>query len=261
MSTTTLALSGAGSLLTALLYLYIGRVLRRRIVSEDGQLANRMFVLWWQVLGVIGLAGVAMLGVYMAGLLEVWMYRTYILVVLLGIFAALWGLQFYLVFLYTGSRRSFLPLGVFYAIMAVATLALIEYMGPPEQLVDNGWAIETRPEPPELGLAFSLAFTLLLVGPPLVAAVAYARLYFKTKDRTARWRIALVTGSILVWFGSSVVATGAQVSDDLTYQLASRLIGIAGALVILMAYKPPQWVRLKYGIRSIDDDGPRAAVA
>ncbi|MHB1261420.1 MAG: hypothetical protein ACYC2H_06860 [Thermoplasmatota archaeon] len=63
-----------------------------------------------------------------------------------------------------------------------------------------------------------------------------------------------MTGSIIVWFGSGVVATGAQVSDQLSYQLFSRLIGIAGALVILMAYKPPRWIRTRYRIRSIDDD-------
>jgi hypothetical protein len=255
MSTATLAASATGSFLTAILYLYIGHVLRRRSVSPEARLANGMFVLWWQALGGLGLASVAILMLYMAGGLELWIYRTYIIVVLLGLFVALWGLQFYLMYLYTGSKRSFLPLGIFYGLLFVATMALIEFVGQPERIVDNGWALETEPEV-DLGPAFGLVFSLLIIGPQLVAAIAYARLFSKTDDRTQRYRIALITGSIIVWFGSGLVATGAQVSDELSYQLASRLIGIAGALVILMAYRPPRWIRSKYGIRSIDEDGP-----
>lgn len=256
MSGLTLGLSAAGSILTSALYLYIGAVLRRRAVSADARLANGMFVLWWQVLGGMGLLGVGLLLLYVSGGLEVWMYRAYVNLVLLGLFAALWGLQFYLVYLYTGSRRSFAPLGVFYLLLFVGAVALLEYIGPPERITDNGWSLETEPDV-KLGLAFSMAFVLLIIGPQIAAAAAYARLFFKAQDRTQRYRIALVTGSILVWFGSSVVATGAQVSDDLSYQLFSRLVGIGGALVILLAYKPPPWVRERYGIRSIDDDeGP-----
>ena len=261
MSTTTLALSAAGSFLTAILYLYIGHVLRSRQVSSEARLANGMFVVWWQTLGALGMLGVGILVLYMADALPLWLYRAYVTLVLLGLFVALWGLQFYLVYLYTGSRRSFVPLGVFYGLLFIATLALIEYIGSPDRIVDNGWAIETEPEV-ELGLAFGLGFSLLIIGPQLVAAIAYARLFSKTSDRTQRYRIALITGSIIVWFGSGLVASGAQVSDDLTYQLFSRLIGIAGALVILMAYKPPQWIRAKYGIRSIrDDDQAQGAAA
>lgn len=253
MPAATLALSAAGSFLTALLYLYIGHVLRGRPVSPEARLANGMFVLWWQALGALGMLGVGILMLYMADSLPLWLYRAYVTLVLLGLFVALWGLQFYLVYLYTGSRRSFVPLGIFYGLLFIATLALIEYIGSPERIVDNGWALETEPEV-ELGFAFGLGFTLLIIGPQLVAAIAYARLFSKTRDRTQRYRIALITGSIIVWFGSGLVATGAQVSDDLSYQLFSRLIGIAGALVILMAYKPPRWIRKRYAIRSISDD-------
>lgn len=260
MASTTLLLSAVGSFLTAILYLYIGSVLRRRTVSADGRLANGMFVLWWQAVGAIGLLGVGVMALYIADSLPLWLYRSYTTLVLLGLFVALWGLQFYLVYLYTGSRRPFVPLGVFYGLLFVGTLALLEYLPSPERIVDNGWALKTEPEI-ELDPLFGLVFVLLVVGPQLVAAIAYARLFSKTRDRTQRYRIALVTGSIIVWFGSGIVATGAQVSDALSYQLFSRLVGIVGALVILVAYKPPRWVRARYGIRSIDDEAPTAQPA
>src|SRR5688500_9509072 len=203
MTMTTLALSAAGSILTALLYLYIGHVLRSRPVSTEGRLANGIVVLWWQALAALGLLGVGMLLLYLADSLPLWLYRAYVTLVLLGLFVALWGLQFYLVYLYTGSRRSFVPLGVFYGLLFIATLALIEYIGSPERIVDNGWALETEPEA-DLGVAFGLGFSLLIIGPQLVAAIAYARLFSKTPDRTQRYRIALITGSIIVWFGSGI---------------------------------------------------------
>jgi uncharacterized membrane protein YidH (DUF202 family) len=259
MASTTLLVSIAGSLLTAVLYLYVGNVLRQRKVSDAARLANGMFVLWWQALGGLGLLGAGIFLLYLAGGLELWIYQTYITLVLLGLFVALWGLQFYLVYLYTGSKRSFVPLAVFYGILFVATMALIAYMGTPERIVDDGWSLKTEPDPPELGVAFGLAFTLVIIGPQLVAAIAYASLFTKAKDRTQRYRILLVTGSIIVWFGSGLVASGAQVSQDLSYQLFSRVISILGALVILMAYKPPMWIRTKYGIRGIDDEGPAQA--
>ena len=70
-------------------------------------------------------------------------------------------------------------------------------------------------------------------------------------------KIALVTGAIIVWFGSSVVGTALDVTRDLGWQLFSRIISIAGAAVILMAYKPPRWVREKYGVQGVED--PRVA--
>jgi hypothetical protein len=258
MTTTTLALSAAGSLVSALLYLYIGSVLRQRAVSPAARLANNMFVLWWVGLGGIGVLGVVVQGAYLVDRLPLWVYEAYTILVLLVIFAALWGLQYYLVYLYTGSTRSFVPLGVFYALFFTATIGLLEYLGDPAALTDNGWQLRTEPRV-ELPLAAGLVFVLLLVGPQVVAAVAYARLFTKTSDRTQRYRIAMVTGSILVWFGSSIVAAALQFSDSLAWQFTSRAIGIVGALVILAAYRPPRWVRDRYGIRSVRDDGPQAA--
>jgi hypothetical protein len=250
----TLAISAAGTLVTGFLYLYIGNALRKRAVSGQARLANGMFVLWWQALGWLSLLGAAVTVVYMAGRLEVWVYQSYVLLVLLVLFAALWGLQYYLVFLYTGSRRSFVSLGVFYAVLFTATVGLVERAGAPTGLSDDGWNIQPVPKV-VYGPAFNLLFTILIIGPAIVAAVAYLRLYWKTDDRTQRYRIAMVTGSVLVWFGTSLIATGANVSMSVWWQLTSRVISVLAALTILAAYKPPQWVRLRYGVRSIRDEG------
>jgi hypothetical protein len=254
MTQTTLALSIAGTMLTAFLYLYVGETLRRRPVSSDARLAHGMFVLWWDAIGGIGLLGGIVLLGYMAGVLNVWLYKTYTIIVLLGLFAALWGLQFYLVYLYTGSRKSFPLLGAFYTLLFTALLALVEWnWSKPFVISDDGWQIVTLPKI-ELNPWAGLVFALVLLGPQVFAAVSYARLYRKTNDPTQKYRIALVTGTIIIWFGSSILGSAAQVSTTLQWQLFSRLVSILGALVILMAYKPPRWVREKYGIRSIKDE-------
>lgn len=254
MSQTTLLISAAGSLVTALLYLYVGLVLRRRKVSEAAKLAQGMFILWWEAVGWLGVFGVAVMLVYIVeGGMQVWLYQTYVLFVLLVLFVALWGLQFYLVYLYTGSRKSFLPLGIFYTLLFVGTAGLIEWSGTPDYIGDDGWQLKAFPES-HLGLGAGLAFVLLIVGPQVFAAAAYARLYRKTSDPTQRYRIALIASAIIVWFGSSILGTAAGVSTSLAWQLFSRLIGVLGALVILVAYLPPAWVRQKYHIRSIHEE-------
>ncbi len=253
MNPSTLALSTVGTLLSSLLYLHIGNVLRQRKVSPGAHLANSMFVLWWLSLGGLGLVGVLINVAYMAGRLDVWLYQGFTSALLLVLFLALWGLQFYLMFLYTGSNRSFVPLGLFYGLLYFATMCLVWYIGAPEEIVDDGWSLKASPEV-EFGPAFNIGFLLVIVGPQMLAAIAYARLYRKTHDPTQRYRIALVTGAILVWFGSSFIGTLAGATDALWWQLLSRVIGILGAVAILAAYKPPAFVRKRLHVSSIGDE-------
>lgn len=266
MSQATLAIATIGSILTGFLYVYIGRVVRLRKISPEARLANGMFVLWWDSLGSLSFLSSLVMVAYMAGGLEgrIWVYQAFTTFVLMVLFLALWGLQFYLLYLYTGSRRWFIPLAVFYAVMFAATVGLIAYIGSPDRIVDNGWQLESEYLDPatgeygpiEFGFAFNMVFSLLIIGPALITAIAYARLYRKTDDRTQRYRIAMVTGAIIVWFGSSVVGTAAQVTQGLAWQLFSRAIGIGAALAILMAYKPPAWARARFGVRGVEADAP-----
>lgn len=251
MSQTTFLAATALSLATSLLYLHVGNVLRQRHVSKEAALANRMFVLWWMGLGGLGLVGAAESLAYAMGVLPIWLYQALTAVLLLVLFLALWGLQFYLVYLYTGSTRSFAFLGVFYGLLYFATMALVAYIGAPERLTDDGWSVRTEPRV-EFGLGFSLAFILLIVGPQILAAASYARLYRKADDRTQRYRIAMVTSAILVWFGSSVVATLLDLGDVMLWKLASRIIGILAVLAILMAYRPPAALRERYGLHAVE---------
>lgn len=255
----TLALSTVFAVGTAVLYLYIGFVLRHRQVSQEARMARDLFGAWWVLLGVTGLLGVVQIVLYTADMLPVWLYMTFSQLALFLVFVALWALQCYLVYLYRGSRRAFVPLAWFYLALYVLVIGLLHWQQathPYQFITDNGWTL--RPEPRlDLGRGVGIVAILVLVGPQLVAAIAYARLYSRARDRTQRYRIALLTGAIIGWFGTSVVATAADASEGVAWQFTSRLIGLLAGLIILAAYKPPAFLKRRLGVRSLDDEvGP-----
>jgi len=259
----TLAITAGVGVVSAALYLYIGRVVGRRAVSADARLARNAFAAWWMLLGGLGLLGALETALYRSGHLPIWLYQTFTQVALIVLCAALCALQMYLVYLYTGSRRSFYALGAFYALLYLGFIALIAWVGSPQRITDNGWMLRTEPELQLSGGAarwFGVAFIAILLGPQIVAAIAYARLYRKTQDRTQRFRIALLTGAILVWFGTSAIVGAASNPHavNVPWQIVQRILSVAAPLAILLAYKPPRWVRERYGVRSVDQEGQGA---
>jgi hypothetical protein len=257
----TLALGALLALATSGLYLYIGSVVAQRKVSAEARLARDLFAAWWFILGVSGMMGVVQVVLYMGGRLPIWLYLTFSQLALLWIFVALWALQCYLMYLYRGSHRALIPLGVFYLLLYVFIVGLLMWLmqeHPYTGITDNGWMLVAEPKY-EIGRGVGLIAVLVLIGPQMVAAGAYLRLYTKANDRTQRYRIALLSGAILGWFGTSLSATAADASEGQTWQLVSRLIGLAAGAIILAAYKPPRWIRQRYSIRGINDPGEMAA--
>lgn len=255
--TDTLLLSAVASVITGALYLYLGRVLHNRKVSQEATLARDMFALWWALLGLLSFVSVLQITLYRSDRLPIWLYQTLGQLGVWALFAALWALQVYLMYLYTGSKRWVVPLGVFYLTLYMAVVALIHWIGPAAALTDDGWMLRTDQQF-ELSRGWTIALLLVLLGPQMAAALAYARLYRKTHDRTQRYRIAMLTGAILVWFGTSTVvgATSDPSPDNVNvpWQIASRLLSIAAALTILAAYRPPGWIRRRFAIRSLEDE-------
>lgn len=256
MVSDTLVLSAGLSVATASLYLYIGYVLRQRQVSPEARFARDLFAGWWLILGASGLLGVLQMALYMADALPVWLYLTFTSIALLAIFAALWALQCYLVYLYRGSRRAVVPLAIFYGLLYMFVIGLMQWVAethPYTAITDNGWSLVAQPKF-ELSRGVGLIAVLVLVGPQMAAAFSYSRLFFKTHDRTQRYRIAMLSGAILGWFGTSLAAAAADASEGQTWQLLSRLIGLTAGAVILAAYRPPAWLRSRYGIRSLSEE-------
>jgi uncharacterized membrane protein HdeD (DUF308 family) len=93
-----------------------------------------------------------------------------------------------------------------------------------------------------------------LLASQLLGGLAYFTLYFQVPDVTQKYRILLVSWSIIIWFLSPFVGVALGLAEQDWWQLASRFLGLAAALTILMAYQPPQWLKQRYGILSLSDE-------
>lgn len=249
----TLALSALLGLAVALLYAYVGSRLAFRKVSARARAAHLMFILWWTGLAATSLLGAATIGLYLLDWLPIWLYASISQLSLLALMAALMGLLYYLVYLYTGSHRALPWLIAFYLAFYALLVGLVQWLGAPTSLGDDGWSVIQDPAP-ELPGPVVWAFLLFLLMPQLGAAGAYLLLLRRAETTTQRYRIVLVAGSIIIWFGSSILASAAQVGTELWWQLASRGLSIVAALAILAAYVPPPFIKRRLGILSIDDE-------
>ena len=259
MVSQTLLGSALFALTTSAIYAFVGYRLTRRELPKGGRLAAAGFVAFWYGLAISSLLGgngiQALLGAFES--LTLGMVLVLTQVSLLAICVALWGLLYYLVYLYTGWHRAWVPIAVFYVVF-YGFLQYFIWDAGPTGLRAERWGImveyEKDIENASISDPYILALVIGLLVPQMLAALAYLTLVFGVKNPTQRYRILLVSLSILVWFGSPFLALGAGVSESDDYQLASRLIGLGAAIVIFCAYHPPGFIRRRYGVASLSDE-------
>jgi len=144
------------------------------------------------------------------------------------------------------------PLAIFYMIYFVLFVYYISASAPGS--VDVGrWNTTLAYQTPLTGPFFVILIVLLLL-PQIIGGFAYFTLYFNVTEITQKYRILLVSWSIIVWFLSPFAALAGGLAEQDWWQLASRFIGLAAALTILGAYLPPRWLKQRYGILSLSDE-------
>ena len=239
--------------LSAGVYFYVGRVLlQRRPSSPETGTAWMMFVVWWFALSATTLSGAIL---SLLGALEIAglpLYTTITLMNVLATCVALYGLMFYLLYLFTGNRRLFTPLTIFY----VAYYTLIVYYvlaSEPVRVTVNRWGAGLEYQNEIRGPLFLIAL-FLLVFPQILGSLAYFTLFFQVRTVTQKYRILLVSWSIIVWFLSSFLASISGLSGQDWWQVVSRLIALTASLIILLAYQPPAWVKRRFGVTAIADE-------
>lgn len=258
MSAETLLLDSGFMVLAAIFYTYVGRVTIRRRVEGEGQLAATLFGVWWFALAGLQVSSVLMRGLALAGVRDVPLFATFTYVTLLGFCLAFWALVYYLVYLLSGSRRVLVPITMFYAAFYGYLLYWVTVSVPNGIKVDD-WSVSLTYANQITG-APVVAAILLLILPPILGGLGYARLYFRVSDATQKYRIGLVSATITVWFGLSLLAWVADVSDASWWHVATRVISLGAAALIYSAYRPPSWVRRRWGIEAADE-WPRAMQA
>jgi hypothetical protein len=246
----TLLFGATFSFLCAGIYFYVGRVLgRRRQVTPGANTAWLMFVTWWYALALATLTQglLSLLGAF--GILGLPLFTTITIVNLLTTCVALAGLVFYLLYLYTGKNSLLWPVGIFYLFYYGLLVYFLEASNPIGVTV-NRWSTSLQYQSLVKGPLLLIVY-ILLVFPQILGSLAYFMLFFQVKTKTQRYRILLVSWSIIIWFLSAFLATIAGLSQQDWWQIASRLIGLGAALTILFAYQPPSWIKRRFDVAAI----------
>ncbi|MEW5939031.1 MAG: hypothetical protein AB1750_05175, partial [Chloroflexota bacterium] len=224
----TLFFSAAFSWLVAGIYWYVGRRLaRRRIESDDARFAWWAFTIWWYSLAATTFASgsQSLLGAFGVDDLPIFLAITHLSLLLVCI--ALWGLLYYLIYLFTGSARARWPLTAFY----VAYYIFLDYYiaaSAPMDVELARWNAQLAYRTPLTGPLFAITLFLLIL-PQIVGSLAYFSLFFRLHDTAQQYRIALVSWSIILWFGSGLAASLSGLAQLDWWQIASRAIGLSAA--------------------------------
>lgn len=226
----TLIAGGVLALAAAALYVGLAVVSLRRRVRPEYATAWRLFGAWWISVGAnLALTGLVTLAAA-SGVRDLAFYVTHGHLERLVLAAGLWALLAHVGFLITGDRRTWVPLGLYYAAYYVLTLFRLA-ASRPSGVALNEFArpalIPTFPAPP----AWELFMLALLLVPPITASMLYFRLYFRTRDRERRLRIAVTSWGVATWF---LLSVGAYfMSGSLVLQVANRGLGVLIAAAIL----------------------------
>ena len=234
-------LGGIMSGLSGLIFYFVGRTVSQRDLVGSDRTANTLFVVWWQCLAGLSFAGAVFNVAGALGYTDLALHTVLLYVAIIVLCACLWGLGYYLVYLYTGRKQWLLPLGAFYSFFAVLLLYLI-IVAEPARVVAGRWAMTLEYEHPEALTARQDLRILFFFfsAPQILASIGYMSLLFKVDLPTQRFRIGLVSGAFLAWFGSGLVASILGIAQTDAWSVASRLISVGSALAILLAYRPPK---------------------
>jgi hypothetical protein len=246
----TLLFGATLSFLAAGIYFYVGWVLSRRHQSTSGAgLAWLTFVAWWYALALATLTGglLSLLGAF--GVIGLPLFTTITIINFLTLCVALFGLMFYLLYLYTGKTSLIWPVGVFYFLYYGLLVYFVE-ASEPVGVIINRWNTSLQYQN-AIPRSLVLLVLVLLLFPQVLGSLAYFMLFFQVKAKTQRYRILLVSWSIIIWFLSAFLASIAGLSQQDWWQIASRLIGLGAALTILFAYQPPSWIKRRFGVAAI----------
>lgn len=247
------------TILSGIVYGYVGYRLWHRDVAHGVRLPARSFAVWWLALAATTLMGIVtgLLGHFDIVDLRIHLTLTYLDLGMLCV--ALGSLLYYLVYLFSGKPGAIVPIAGFYTLYFLLLVYYISFSKPIGVEVSGLDASIQYAD--RIGGVFFGVVLALLVLPQILGGLAYATLWFRVRHPTQRYRIALVSTTIIVWFGSALVGAATGASQRWEYwSLLSRMIGLTASLLLLAAYFPPGWIRKGWGIESVPtiDDVDRA---
>jgi hypothetical protein len=249
----TLIFGTVFSIISAGIYFYVAHTLgKRQVILPETRIAWQLFVVWWYALAGITLVNGLLNLVGAFGLASLPLFITFTQVEILVLCVALYGLMYYLIYIFTGNRKALPVLTIVYILYYFLFMYYLN-LSTPTGVSINRWNVGVHYEQQPTG-PFVTVLLVLLVFPQIIGSLAYFTLYFRVKEITQKYRVALVSLSIIIWFLSAFIASISGLSQYDWWQITSRMIGLGATLAILMAYRPANWIKNRLGVNSIIEE-------
>lgn len=249
MTAGTLLLGAGLELAAAGLFARVAQVTLRRPASPAGRGALLAFAAWWfGASAILAIGGIATL-IGLVGFFDPTFHFALLLLRALPISGGVLGLVYYLVYLYTGSRRALMPLVALYAAHFAFTLYYLLSLAP-IHVETTAWEIRAAGTSPP-GAALDIVFGMALALPILGATAAYATLLTRVDDRTQRYRVATVSIAIAQWFLFVLFGfVGGFTTRDWFFLIYTGP-GLVAAALVLAAYEPPAFLRERLSVDAV----------
>jgi hypothetical protein len=240
---------------TSIVFLYVGLRILQREVPLRSRRANLQFGVWWMAFGsAIASTAIDRL-LASAGALSADTAITTLYLDTLLVCVGLWALVAFLAYAYRGWNAT-LPLVVLYAGLYLVVLYFIILASPDGYSTADSTVTITYSsgfDAPYLAIPL-----LLLFIPEILGSALYLSLAARVRDTTARFRILLVGGGILVYlFATSFLPAIGSVSGTV-HTVTGSLLGAAGAAMVFVAYFPPGVVRTRLGLSALGEEPIRS---
>lgn len=243
-----LGAAGLG-LLCATIWAYVASLLLRRPVSDEHRTAARAFGIAWLAASAYALLNAILSLAFAWGELPASLA-----------FAIAWGtviagmtmlatLVMYLAHLLTGRRRAIPIVAALSFSQMAATIVVIALLHP-VGVETTGWT--TRFVFARSATAANAMLAISGLVPAALASLGYLAAYPKATTVTARWRIALVGGSLTLWVATAILVRTPLVADG--FLGSARLAAALAALAVWAAYAPPRWAQERFGVESLAEE-------
>ena len=224
--------------------------LRKRIApSGPGRQALALFGLWWS-----GIAGLFLLS-GLAGALRAFAVDPpglHLAITLAGmacVCAGVWGILYYITYLFSGRRTMLAPYLAYYA----AVFVVLAYGAIADPSQAEAWRVSVSRLVILTGPVVTFGIVAFLV-PVVVASGFYFSLYFRVEDPVQKYRVGLTSVAFAIWFGSAILAATLGFAHAPWWTTAGRAIGVFASGLVLLGYWPPRSVRA----RSLEMDALQA---
>lgn len=222
----------------AVAFLVVGAKLHRRS-RLHGQPDLAWFTAFWVGIGTYAAAESAWSLAWLAGADAFAVGLLVLHVKIVAMTAALCGLVVYLLAIHAVDKRLRTLTVAGYGLVLAATETFYSWRSPQAQ--EPGiWGMRLLYERADVEPWWTLLLVVLLL-PPFVATLSYGALLRQARDTELRWRIALTSGSLLLFFVPMFL--GWRVGGSPWWGGVEKALATLMALGIVLAHWPPPGVR------------------